>query len=204
MPPHALLAFAVAVMPLSLTPGVSSTLVMTRVRAGGPAEGIKVAVGTACGLYVHATTAAVGLAALIMASSRAFLSLKIVGAAYLVAIGLAALLTRGNRTSRQLPWAGHNSFVQALLGNVLNPKAAGVYLTLLPQFVSADRGVVPQIYTLATIHVVVALMYLTLLSHVVAVAGRVLTRPAWRIGMQRVTGATLVFLGLRTATTASR
>lgn len=79
MPVHVLLAFALAVLPLSLTPGASSTLVMTRVLAQGRAEGVKVAVGTVCGLYVHATTAAVGLAAVVMASSRAFLVLKIAG-----------------------------------------------------------------------------------------------------------------------------
>lgn len=77
-----------------------------------------------------------------------------------------------------------------------------MYLTLLPQFINADRPVVPQIYTLATVHVAVALIYLTLLSHVVAAAGLVLTKPAWRTWMQRVTGTVLIFFGLRTAATA--
>lgn len=202
MPVHVLLAFALAVLPLSLTPGASSTLVMTRVLAGGRAEGVKVAVGTVCGLYVHATTAAVGLAAVVMASSRAFLALKITGAVYLIGIGISALLQRHSTTRRRLPWADHGSYVQAFLGNVLNPKAAGVYLTLLPQFINADRPVVPQIYTLATVHVAVALIYLILLSHVAAAAGLVLTRPAWRTWIQRVTGTVLIFFGLRTAATA--
>jgi threonine/homoserine/homoserine lactone efflux protein len=202
VPVHVLVAFALAVLPLSLTPGTSSTLVMTRVLAGGSVEGRKVALGTASGLYVHATMAAFGLAALVMASSRAFAVLKIVGAAYLVAIGLAALMQRQPRGKRRLLWSDHGSYVQAFLGNVLNPKAAGVYLTLLPQFIDPGRPVVPQIYLLATVHVAVALTYLTLLSHVVAAAGVVLTRPAWRSWMQRLTGAVLVFFGLRTAVTA--
>jgi threonine/homoserine/homoserine lactone efflux protein len=175
---------------------------MTRVLAGGPAEGRRVALGTAAGLYVHATMAAVGLAALVMASSKAFTVLKIVGAAYLVAIGLSALMQRQSRGKRRLPWSDHGSYVQAFLGNVLNPKAAGVYLTLLPQFLDPGRPVVPQIYLLATVHVAVALTYLTLLSHVVAAAGVALARPAWRAWLQRVTGAVLVFFGLRTAVTA--
>jgi threonine/homoserine/homoserine lactone efflux protein len=175
---------------------------MTRVLAGGYAEGRKVALGTTSGLYVHATMAAVGLAALVMASSRAFAVLKLVGAAYLVAIGIAALIQRESRGKGRLPWSNHGSYVQAFLGNVLNPKAAGVYLTLLPQFVDPGRPLVPQIYLLATVHVVVALTYLTLLSHAVAAAGVVLTRPAWRAWMQRLTGAVLVFFGLRTAVTA--
>lgn len=71
MPVHVLLAFALAVLPLSLTLGASSMLVMTRVLAAGRAEGVRVAVGTACGLDVHATKAAVGLADVVMASSQA-------------------------------------------------------------------------------------------------------------------------------------
>jgi threonine/homoserine/homoserine lactone efflux protein len=175
---------------------------MTRVLAGGSVEGRKVALGTASGLYVHATMTAFGLAALVMASSRAFAVLKIVGAAYLVAIGLAALMQRQSRGKRRLPWSDHGSYVQAFLGHVLNPKAAGVYVTLLPQFIDPSRPIVPQIYVLATVHVAVALSYLTLLGHVVAAAGVVLTRPAWRSWMQRLTGAVLVFFGLRTAVTA--
>jgi len=124
------------------------------------------------------------------------------GALYLIGIGVSALLQRQSNAKRRLPWADHGSYVQAFLGNVLNPKAAGVYLTLLPQFINADRPVVPQIYTLATVHVAVALIYLTLLSHVVAAAGLVLTKPAWRTWMQRVTGTVLIFFGLRTAATA--
>ena len=199
---HVLVAFSFVVLPLSLTPGASSTLVMTRVLAGGRAEGVKVAVGTATGLYVHATTAAIGLAALVMASSRAFIVLKLAGAAYLVAIGLSALMNGRSRGGRSMPWSGHGSYVQAFLSNVLNPKAAAVYLTLLPQFLDPGKDVVPQIYALATVHVAVALTYLTLLSHVVAAAGVVLARPVWRMWTQRVTGAVLVFFGLRTAARA--
>lgn len=70
-----LAAFALTVPPLSVTPGVSFALVTSRVMSGGRAEGFRVAAGTACGLYVHATLAAVGLAALVMASSRAFTAL---------------------------------------------------------------------------------------------------------------------------------
>lgn len=119
-----------------------------------------------------------------------------------MAIGLSALLQRQSRPQRRLPWTHHGPHVQAFLGNVLNPKAAGVYLTLLPQFLDPGLPVVPQIYALATVHVAVALIYLVLLSHVVSAAGVVLDEPAWRTWMQRVTGIVLVFFGLRTATAA--
>lgn len=60
----------------------------------------------------------------------------------------------------------------------------------------------PRTHTLANVHVAVALFYLTLLSHVVAAAGLVLAKPAWRTWTKRVTGAVLIFFGLHTAATA--
>jgi threonine/homoserine/homoserine lactone efflux protein len=200
--PGVLFAFALTVLPLSLTPGVSSALVTSRVLAAGRREGVKVALGTATGLYVHATTAAAGLAAVVMASSRAFAFVKFAGAAYLVVLGMSALLRRRPAPKRELPWKGHASYVQAFLGNVLNPKAAGVYLTLMPQFVNPSRAIAPQIYLLATVHVLVALTYLSLLTQVVAAAGALLRRPAWRTFLQRTTGGLLILIGLRTAATS--
>lgn len=195
----ALLAFALAVLPLSVTPGVSSTLVATRVLTGGRAEGVKVALGTATGLYVHATAAALGLAAVVMASSLAFTTLKVAGALYLVWLGISTFRGATRTASRALPWTGRSAYAQALLGNVLNPKASAVYLTLMPQFIDPAAPVVPQTYLLATVHVVVALTYLTLLTYVVAAAGHVLARPAWKSLLQRITGSVLVLLGVRTA-----
>ncbi|HVE64461.1 MAG TPA: LysE family translocator [Mycobacteriales bacterium] len=199
MPAAVLLAFALTVLPLSITPGVSSALVTSRVLAGGRREGWKVACGTVTGLYVHATTAAVGLAAVVMASSRAFTLLKVAGALYLVGLGSSILLRRPTPQARSLPWHGLSSYTQAVLGNVLNPKAAGVYLTLLPQFVDPSRPVAPQVFVLATVHAAVALAWLGLLSQIVTAASSLLRGDAWRGWMGRTTGVVMVVLGLRTA-----
>ncbi|WCB93202.1 hypothetical protein DSM104299_01909 [Baekduia alba] len=64
-------AFAVAVLPIMLTPGVSMTLATQRTLRDGPAAGLRVAAGTACGLTVHATAAGLGLAALVARSATA-------------------------------------------------------------------------------------------------------------------------------------
>lgn len=199
MQTQVLVAFALAVLPLSLTPGASSTLVMTRVLAGGTTEGVKVAIGTICGLYVHATAAAIGLAAVVMASATAFTVVKLAGALYLVALGVSLLRQGESDARRRLPWTHHGSLLQAFLGNVLNPKAAGVYLTLLPQFIDPGQAVAPQIFALATVHAFVALTYLTILSHLVSAVGGVLTRATWRAWLQRASGIVLILLGLRTA-----
>ena len=201
MHPAVLLAFALAVLPLVLTPGVSFALVMSRVLDGGPAEGLKVAVGTACGLYVHATLAAAGPAALVMTSARTFAALRLVGACYLIVLGLAFLLRRERPPRRRLPWTGHGSLQQAFLGNVLNPKAAGVFLTLLPQFVDPARSLTPQIYLLATVQVAMGLVWLTGLSLLVATLGTAIRTPTWRTVMRKITAVVLVAFGTRTAVT---
>src|ERR1700709_156123 len=126
-----------------VTPGVSVTLATQRTLRDGPAAGLRVAAGTACGLSFHATAAALGLAALVARSATAFTAVKLAGAAYLVVLGIAMLgaAPRGTAAApgleaRRLPWTGHGAFVQGLLGNVLNPRAATVYLTLVPQFIA--------------------------------------------------------------------
>lgn len=200
----ALLGFALAVLPLSITPGVSSTLVTSRVLSGGRVEGMKVALGTATGLYVHATAAAAGLAAVVMASSVAFTALKAAGAVYLVWLGVAMLRSARDPGVPELPWAGRSSFVQALLGNVLNPKASAVYLTLAPQFLDPSAPVVPQLYALATVHVIVAIAYLTLLAQVVAAARAHVLKPGWTAFVRRTSGVLLVGLGLRAALASRR
>lgn len=77
---HAVVGFVVAVTPLTLLPGTSFTLVTQKVLAGSRVDGVRVALGSACGLLVHAGFAAVGLSALVMTSARALTVVKVVAA----------------------------------------------------------------------------------------------------------------------------
>jgi threonine/homoserine/homoserine lactone efflux protein len=193
--------FALAVTPICLTPGASFTLVTQRVAVGSRRDGLLVAAGTATGLCVHAALAAVGLSALVMRSATAFTVLKLAGAVYLVWLGVTTYRSARRRPAprRRLPWTGHGSYVQGFLGNVLNPKAAGVYLTLVPQFLAPDGSVAGQIAVLAAAHVAVAVSWLTVWTFVVAAARRTFESGWFRAAMNRVSGAVLVFLGVRTA-----
>ena len=99
-------AFALAIVPIMLTPGVSVTLATQRTLRDGPAAGLRVAAGTACGLTFHATAAALGLAALVSRSATAFTVLKLAGAVYLVVLGIATLRCRAPPArSRRRPGA---------------------------------------------------------------------------------------------------
>ncbi|MDG4857876.1 LysE family translocator [Streptomyces sp. T-3] len=203
---HQVLGFVAAVTPLTLVPGTSFTLVTQRVIAGSRSDGVLVTVGSACGLLVHATLAAVGLSALVMSSAQALTVVKLLGGIYLVWLGVATWRSarRDIEATKQirwrLPWAGLGGFGQGLWSNALNPKASSVYLTLVPQFLTSSRPIAPQIATLAVAHVVIVLVWLLFWTSVVAAARTVVDTPRFRRGMSRLAGAVLICLGVRTAT----
>lgn len=125
----AVVGFLVAITPVALTPGASFTLATQRTLAGHRNATAWVVVGTATGIYVHALLAAVGLSAVVMRSAQAFTVVKVLGGIYLVSLGAWTLWqTRHRQQSKasgapQLPWTGRHSYPQAVLANVLNPKA---------------------------------------------------------------------------------
>jgi threonine/homoserine/homoserine lactone efflux protein len=203
---HLVLGFVAAVTPLTLIPGTSFTLVTQQVIAGSRSDGVRVAFGSACGLLIHATFAAVGLSALVMSSARALTVVKLVGGIYLIWLGVTTWrsVRRGaeptTRRRWRLPWAQLGGFGQGVWSNVLNPKAASVYLTLTPQFLISSRPIAPQIATLAVAHVAVVLVWLLFWTSVVAVARTAIDTLRFRRGMSRLAGAVLVAFGVRTVT----
>ncbi|MFE7130170.1 LysE family translocator [Streptomyces sp. NPDC057638] len=199
---HQVLGFTAAVIPLTLTPGTSFTLVTQRVINGSRRDGVLVALGTACGLLVHAAFAAVGLSALVMSSAWALTAVQILGGVYLVWLGVTTW-----RSARRDPagagpparGAGLGGFRQGFWANVTNPRAVTVYLTLVPQFLTPGRPVAPQIAALVAAHVVVLLGWLLFCASVISAARGVLDTPGFRRGMSRVAGVVLVGLGIRMA-----
>ncbi|MGI5341129.1 LysE family translocator [Streptomyces sp. CA-181903] len=203
---HLVLGFVAAVTPLTLIPGTSFTLVTQQVIAGSRSDGMRAAFGSACGLLAHATFAAVGLSALVMSSARALTVVKLLGGIYLIWLGVTTWrsVRRGvepaTRRRWRLPWAQLGGFGQGLWSNVLNPKAASVYLTLVPQFLTSSRPIAPQIATLAIAHVTVVLVWLLFWTSVVAAARTAIDTPRFRRGVSRLAGAVLVAFGVRTVT----
>ncbi|MGW2864465.1 LysE family translocator [Streptomyces sp. NPDC001205] len=151
--PYAVLGFLVAVLPLVATPGASLALLVQHVTDNGRRQALPVILGTTTGLYVHATFAIAGLSALVMHSSQAFTAVKVIGASYLIGLALwtwrSATVSASAPSRRHLPVRSDSVYTQALLANVLNPKAASIYLTLVPQFIEADHSFDAQILALA-------------------------------------------------------
>jgi threonine/homoserine/homoserine lactone efflux protein len=131
------LLFVVASIVLIVTPGQDMILVMSRSIAQGPGAGVVTAAGVSVGLVGHTILATLGLGAILRTSEWLFLALKLVGAAYLVYLGVQLLRTRGHdfpaeaSASRSL-W---RLFFDGAFSNVSNPKIAVFYFAFLPQFV---------------------------------------------------------------------
>ncbi|MEU5823299.1 LysE family translocator [Streptomyces sp. NPDC047803] len=202
--PVGLAGFLVAVLPLIATPGASLTLLVQHVTDGGSRRALPVVLGTVTGLYVHAALAVAGLSALVMHSSVAFAVVRLVGAVYLIGLGLWTWRSASPHAApaprrRSRPRGTDSVYAQALLANVLNPKAASIYLTLVPQFIAPDRPIGGQILALATAHALLIALWLTTWTFLVLRAARVLRAPRFKRRAARATSAILIALGVRTA-----
>lgn len=137
-----LLAFTLAAVVLTITPGPDMTLFLGRTLAQGRAAGVAALFGAATGSLIHTMLAAFGLSALIAASPDAFLTLKLVGAGYLVFLAIqavrsgSALALPANRAAR--PQSLATNWLTGIGINLLNPKIILFFVTFLPQFVSVD------------------------------------------------------------------
>ena len=187
-------------------PGPDMALVLQNGLARGRRAAVETALGINTGLLVWAVAAALGVAALLHASAPAFMLLKLAGAAYLVWLGVRALSDawRGTADASTVHSARQRKaspFRQGLLSNLLNPKIALVFTTLIPQFVHAGDPAVAQTLLLAGIFIGMGLVWLTSYALLVAKVGELLKRSAVRRLLNAVTGTVLTALGVRLALT---
>jgi threonine/homoserine/homoserine lactone efflux protein len=131
------LLFVVASVVLIVTPGQDMILVMSRSIAQGPGAGVATAAGVSVGLIGHTVLATLGLGAILRTSEWLFLALKLVGAAYLIYLGVQLLRTRGHDfpAAASAPRSLWRLFFDGAFSNVSNPKIAVFYFAFLPQFV---------------------------------------------------------------------
>lgn len=138
---EALAAFTVASLVLALTPGPDMTLFIGQTLTAGRARGLAAMLGACTGLLVHSMLVAFGLSALLVASATAFTAIKVIGAVYLVWLGIQAV-RHGSALTVKHGGAKEQSLTKVyLMGlgvNLLNPKIVMFFLTFLPQFVSAQ------------------------------------------------------------------
>ena len=199
---HSLLLFLGAGLALNVTPGPDMLYVAARSTSEGRRAGVVSALGIGAGTLVHIAALALGLSALLAAVPLLYDVVRFAGAAYLVWLGLRALLrTPSPRDDAPPPPAPLGAvFRQGVVTNVLNPKVALFFLAFLPQFVDPARGN-PVVQTVA-----LGLMFDTsgtIVNVLVAVlasrAAGLLRRGRAGTVLQRVTGGVFILLGARLA-----
>jgi threonine/homoserine/homoserine lactone efflux protein len=202
---HYWLFIATAIV-LVITPGQDTFFILGRSLASGRAAGIAAALGITAGSIIHTCLAALGLSALLATSPYAFMAVKFAGAAYLVYVGVRALLAR----TSSLPGADARdsadgraaAFRQGILSNLLNPKVALFFLALMPQFISAgSTHKVAAFLALGMTFVTLGIAWCLVLAVGAAkLRGAFLRRPSMALILNRIAGAMFIALGLRLAT----
>jgi threonine/homoserine/homoserine lactone efflux protein len=195
--------FVVASLLLIVTPGQDMILVMSRSIAQGAAAGVATAAGVSVGLVGHTVLATLGLGALLRTSEWLFVALKLVGAAYLIYLGIGLLRTKHGALALR-PHSARPAgrlFFDGAFSNLSNPKIAVFYFAFLPQFVPASASR-PALTIFALGIAFAALTFLIKAPVGVfagALSGWLRSRPGVLAWVYRSSGAILIGLGLRLA-----
>lgn len=144
--------FLIAAVVLAITPDPGIAYVVARTVAGGRAEGLASCFGTGLGGLFHVLAAALGLSLVIAKSAVAFNLLKYIGAAYLVYLGICMLVRKEHPvTVETVATQGvRRALIDGIMVEALNVKTALFFLAFLPQFVSSNEPLVPQLVLLGT------------------------------------------------------
>jgi len=196
--------FVTAGILLNLTPGPDTAFILGRTVTSGRRAGIASAMGISVGSILHTFAAAVGLSAFLVTSAWAFTAVKLVGACYLIYLGLKVLLQR----QVNLLAAAHSkandfgsAFRQGVLTNLLNPKVALFFLAFLPQFIDPTATAkVPAFLLLGFTFVITGTIWcLILVWFAGAISQHLRAKERFGRWMNRAVGCMFVLLGLRLA-----
>jgi threonine/homoserine/homoserine lactone efflux protein len=189
-----------------MTPAPDTAVTVRNTLLGGRFAGILTALGISTGQAIWALATSFGVVALLVASEVLFLAVKYAGAAYLIWLGLHALIGawRGDDgvavARREGPrLKPGKAFAQGLMSDLGNPKMAVFFASLLPQFATPGEGLFTALMSLGLIFSLMTFLWLVAYAFVIAKAGEVLRRPAIRRWIESITGTLLVALGLRIA-----
>ncbi|WP_429931549.1 LysE family translocator [Agrobacterium vitis] len=204
-----LLAFALICLGMALTPGPNMVYLVSRSICQGPMAGLVSLGGVALGFLIYMLMSVLGITVLLMAVPYAYEALKLAGAAYLAYLAWQAVRPGGRSPFqvRDLPKdSPRRLFAMGLVTNLLNPKVAVLYLSLLPQFIDPNSGSVflqslflglTQIAIGTTINGVIALT-------AGSIALFLSRRPLWIMVQRWLMGTVLAVLAMRMATQAQR
>jgi threonine/homoserine/homoserine lactone efflux protein len=199
--------FALSALIICAVPGPAVLYILSKGVQGGRRTALTAVLGVHSGTLVHIAAAVLGLSALVMSSATAFNAVKLVGAAYLIALGVSRLV-RGGKPLRVEGVGDRDArlvFRQGFVVEALNPKTAIFFLAVLPQFADPSRPVAPQIALLGLVWLVVGICTDSLWGVLGGTLGDLIARSARFPLIERiVSGCALIGLGLAAAFTGRR
>ena len=202
--------FAAACLALTLTPGPDMLLILSRSVTQGRSSGFATLAGIQAGTYCHALAAAFGLSQLFLAVPFAYDAVRYAGAAYLLFLAYKAFRTH---ETAMVPAAGlpryptGQVFRQGLVTNLLNPKVAVMYLSLLPQFIDPNghASVLMQSLVLGSLQIFISVSVNAVIACMAgSIAVFFVTRPGWQVVQRWVMGSVLMGLAVRMAVEGRR
>lgn len=199
-----LITYVAIVLGFVFIPGPATLLTIARATTSGTRVGIATGAGITAGDIVHTLLAVVGISAIIATSAVLFSIIKYMGAAYLIYLGIKAIIEKNPSSlggKGQMPITAPQAFRQAILAEMLNPKTALFFLAFLPQFVKPENGsVVAQLTILGVLFAFIGFFSTIVFAISAGGLGNFLRRNPKVLKWQgKVVGSIYCGLGLRVA-----
>lgn len=200
--------FLAVALVIILTPGPDVALVTRNSIRGGRSGGLMTSLGVVSGVLVWTAASVTGIVVILAESAFAFSIVRIAGAAYLVYLGVCTLVGLRNGEAKEadiggkgIPLVGRirSPYAQGAINNILNPKMAILFMSLIPQFLSPGNGEALGSVELALLFDAMGLAWLIFFSTVVATGKNYLAIPRVKRIFDGISGSVLVGLGVSVA-----
>jgi len=201
------LSFIAVASLLVMSPGPNGVLIARTVPTSGKMAGFANVAGFVAAFYLHGALSILGISAILLASSKAFLIFKVIGAAYLFWIGFKALRNAysGSNAAQYIEPAKSTrtlraAFFEGFLTNVLNPKTSMFYLAAFPQFITIDNRAVASAFVLVLLHTLINVAWFGAMVLLFARLTRLAKNDTFQRWLHGITGAVFVGFGLKLTT----
>nr|WGD75104.1 LysE family transporter [Bacillus subtilis] len=206
---HSLLAYIPIAAMMVIMPGADTMLVMKNTLRYGPKAGRYNILGLATGLSFWTVIAILGLSVVIAKSVILFTTIKYLGAAYLIYLGVKSFFAKSMFSLDDMQSQAKNmasspkryyktSFMQGSLSNILNPKTVLVYVTIMPQFINLNGNINQRLIILASILTLLAVLWFLFLVYIIDYAKKWMKNSKFQKVFQKITGIILVGFGIKT------
>ena len=201
------LSFTIVASLLVISPGPNGVLIAKTVPVSGKGAGFANVIGFVVAFYLHGTLSILGISAILLASSKAFFIVKMVGAGYLCWIGIKALFeafrkdiyTQATSVAKRKRTLGA-AFTEGLLTNALNPKVSMFYLAAFPQFINTGDGAVGSAFVLVSLHALINALWFAAMVVLLTRLTRFVKNGSFQRWLKGVTGVVFLAFGARLAT----